>query len=81
MTEDRILRRRETLALIGLSRSTLYEYMKIGQFPRPVKLGQRAVGWRLSSVDAWLSSRPVATGSVKIRYPKNFSLTAIKVKE
>jgi prophage regulatory protein len=39
----------------GLSRSTLYLRISQGQFPKPVNLGGRAVGWLESEVDAWLS--------------------------
>ncbi len=56
MTE-RILRRREVEARTGLSRSTLYAQMAEGVFPRPVRLGKRAVGWTESTISEWLESR------------------------
>jgi len=56
MTE-RILRRREVEARTGLSRSTLYAQMAEGTFPRPVRLGKRAVGWMESTISEWLESR------------------------
>jgi prophage regulatory protein len=31
--------------------------MAEGTFPKPVKLGKRAVGWRASDIAAWLESR------------------------
>jgi prophage regulatory protein len=40
----------------GLRRSALYLLVKQGAFPKPIKLGGRAVGWILSEVDAWISS-------------------------
>ena len=30
-----------------------------GSFPKPVKLGKRAVGWREADLRAWLNSRQV----------------------
>jgi prophage regulatory protein len=54
---DRILRRPEVEARTGLSRSTIYEMIGRGEFPRPVKLGRRAVGWLESAVTRWLESR------------------------
>ena len=39
------------------SRSTLYLKVQKGEFPRPIKLGQRSVGWIKSEVDEWLESR------------------------
>ena len=50
---DRFLRLSAVLARTGLSRSSLYEQMKKGCFPRPVQLGPRAVGWLSSDVDTW----------------------------
>jgi prophage regulatory protein len=57
---QRILRREAVLTLIGYKKSALYELMAQGSFPKPVKLGVRAVGWRASDVAAWLASREVA---------------------
>jgi len=41
----------------GLSRSTIYDMMKAGTFPRPVNLSSRAVAWPESMVAAWLAKR------------------------
>jgi prophage regulatory protein len=38
---------------IGLSRSSLYKRLSDGDFPRPVRLGQKMVRWRLEDVEAW----------------------------
>ncbi|MDP2085943.1 MAG: AlpA family transcriptional regulator [Gemmobacter sp.] len=56
MTE-RILRRPDVEARTGLSRSTIYHWMKEGTFPKPVALGARLVGWRESDVQSWLEAR------------------------
>lgn len=57
---DRILRVREVLARISVSRSTLYKWMDEGRFPRHVQLGPRSIGWRESEIDEWLASRALA---------------------
>jgi prophage regulatory protein len=61
MTEEyvasTILRRRQVEKLTGLARSTIYQYVKAGDFPPPVKLGARAVGWRYADVLVWINSR------------------------
>jgi prophage regulatory protein len=51
-----ILRRKQVEARTGLSRSTIYERMKKGTFPRPIRLGgqARAVGWLESEVESWI---------------------------
>ncbi|SFR32721.1 helix-turn-helix transcriptional regulator [Litoreibacter janthinus] len=60
MSNDQILRRPKVESIVGLSRSTIYELMAQGSFPRPIKLGPRAVGWRERDVLAWLAARPTA---------------------
>jgi prophage regulatory protein len=42
----------------GLSRSTIYRLMATRDFPLPVKLAGRAVGWRRSDVEQWSDSLP-----------------------
>ena len=59
---DRMLRREEVQDRTGLSRSAIYRLMREGEFPLPRRLGQRAVRWRESDLEAWLASRPLATG-------------------
>ena len=57
MLRDRILRLPEVLALTGLSKSTIYRLMPVGEFPQSVKLGgsrSRAVGWFENDIDAWM---------------------------
>lgn len=41
----------------GLSRSTIYFRIASGTFPRPVRLGARAVGWASDSIDRWIAER------------------------
>lgn len=45
------------MSATGLSRSTLYARVKAGDFPAPVKLGERAVAWPVESVRAWIAAR------------------------
>lgn len=52
-----ILRRKQVEARTGLSRSTIYLRINKGTFPRPIKLGVRAVGWLENEIEAWLISR------------------------
>ena len=46
-----ILRLPAVKARTGLSRSTIYQRVAEGSFPKPVNLGKRAVGWLESEVD------------------------------
>jgi prophage regulatory protein len=57
----RILRRPEVEQRTGLSRSAIYAAMAAGDFPKPLRLTAKAVGWLDSSIDSWISSRSAAT--------------------
>lgn len=57
---DRILRFREVIHRCGVSRATIYRRMADGDFPRPLRLGPTAVGWRESDIEAWIAGRPEA---------------------
>ena len=53
----RFLRLPEVLERTGLSRSTIYVRLAARTFPRPVALGERAVGWIEAEVDEWVRER------------------------
>ena len=40
-----------------LSRSSIYVYMEEEGFPRPIRVGKRAVRWVLAEVLEWLERR------------------------
>ena len=53
----RIIRLKEVKHATGLGRSTIYKYISEGSFPKPVSLGDRAVGWVESEVTGWVMAR------------------------
>jgi prophage regulatory protein len=57
LKEPTILRRPQVQQRTGLSRSTLYQFIRDGAFPAAVPLGPRAVGWLESDVSDWISAR------------------------
>ena len=52
---QKILRLPDVLARTGLSRSTIYLRLAEGNFPPPVSLGVRSIGFVESEVDDWIS--------------------------
>lgn len=40
-----------------LSRSTIYRLMEKSVFPKPYKLGERAVAWLESDIQKWLDDK------------------------
>ena len=53
----KILRLPEVKARTGLGHSSIYERIGAGTFPRQVKLGDRAVGWIETEIQAWQEAR------------------------
>ena len=57
MNPDRILREAEVRARTGLSRTTRWRLIRAKEFPLPVGLSHRSVGWRESAIQDWVESR------------------------
>jgi prophage regulatory protein len=52
-----------TMAATGESRSTIYSKIKAGEFPKPVKLGRKAVGWVEDEIAAYNEAKIAARDS------------------
>lgn len=65
----RILRLKEVETRTGLSRSSIYAYVKKGVFPSQVQLGPRSVGWIQGEVEAWLCEKCDAPRQTPILRP------------
>lgn len=61
---NNILRLPDVKQKTGQSRSTIYDKVQRGEFPAPVKIGERAVGWVESEVDSWVKARIEARDKV-----------------
>lgn len=55
--EHRILRRAEVEAKTGFKRAHIYQLVKDGKFPKPLRLGIRAVGWDSVEIEQWIADR------------------------
>lgn len=53
----RIIRLKEVMDLTGLARSTIYKFVSVDLFPKPISLGDRCVGWLESEVHDWILSK------------------------
>lgn len=55
---ERLLQRPEVELRTGLSRSSIYERMSAGTFPKARRVpGEFSVWWLESEVDAWIAER------------------------
>jgi prophage regulatory protein len=52
-----ILRRKTVEEITGLSRSLIYEGIKDGTFPAPIKLTANTVGWLSHEIQAWIQDK------------------------
>ncbi|MCM5506716.1 AlpA family transcriptional regulator [Vibrio sp. SCSIO 43169] len=53
----KLLRLKEVQSITGLSKTTIYEYMSQGLFPKSVKIGQRAVAWSSADIENWQNEK------------------------
>lgn len=55
------LRLPQVIQRTGISRSAIYKMVAEGAFPKPIRIGARAVAWVESDVESWSESRIVAS--------------------
>lgn len=53
---EKLFRLPEVKNLTGKSTTAVYRDMADGRFPRPVKIGERAVAWRQIDLENWLQA-------------------------
>jgi prophage regulatory protein len=58
MSDIRIVRMRAVQERTGLNARTIRRLVQRGDFPAPMKLSTRAVGWTSDQLDAWIKARP-----------------------
>jgi len=49
----------------GLSRSSIYLRISNNEFPAPISLGGRAVGWLESEINDWLDEKITESRAIK----------------
>lgn len=54
----KVFRLPDVMATTGLSRSSIYAFIKTKNFPKPLPLsGARAVGWLASEIEEWIQQQ------------------------
>lgn len=74
LNEERFIRLAEVLATCGKSRSSVYEGIKDGTFPAPVKLKGRSSAWLKSEILQWMQA------CVAARHPVPVAIQATSMK-
>lgn len=65
LPDDAVLRLPDVLRLFPVGKSTWWEGVKTGAYPKPIELGPRARGWRLGDVLALIRKSELAKGGVQ----------------
>ena len=53
----RFIRMEELRRITGISRSGIYDAVRAGLFPAPIRVGLRASAWLSDEVDGWMAAR------------------------
>ena len=54
---DKFMRISDVQSISGLSRSQIYVLVSRGEFPKQVKVSEKASAWLASEVEAWMNER------------------------
>lgn len=50
----RVLKIKEVLLKTSLGKTAIYALIKTSDFPKPIRLGVRSIGWIEGEIDAWI---------------------------
>ena len=53
----RFMRLPEVCKAVGVGKSTVWELVRRGAFPLPIKVTTKCTAWRSDEVEAWMASR------------------------
>lgn len=51
---DAIIRPKGLVQILGIHTTTLWRWIQAGEFPPPLRLNKKTIGWRQSVVEEWL---------------------------
>ena len=57
ITDYTIVRTAEAAAMLSITKKHLNELSKNADFPKKVRLGTKAVGWRVKDLEIWIDSK------------------------
>lgn len=78
--KHKILKLPAVLEKVGCGKSSIYRKLSEGDFPTPIKLGERSVGWVEAEVDAWIESKSNSLGgSLETKHPAEETLSEQKI--
>lgn len=62
-TTESLLPLPEVETIVGIKKSKIYALINEGGFPSPIRIGRRAVRWRLGELQSWIENLPSAAAT------------------
>lgn len=53
----KVIRIPAVIDMVGMCKASIYNMIKRGEFPAPIKLGPKASGWLVNEVQGWITER------------------------
>lgn len=66
----KLLNLQTVLGIVPLKKSAIYDRIKKGTFPNPVRLGTRSIAFHESEINEWISNLPRGTADSPALGPK-----------
>ena len=63
---NRVIKISEVKQLTTLSNASIYRLIKLGEFPKQLKLAERSSGWLVEEVNNWLESKRIIRDEVQL---------------
>lgn len=57
MNDLKVMRMKNVVEVTGLCRATIYNRLKDGTFPTPIKLGEKSIGFLANEINAWIAEK------------------------
>lgn len=57
MNDIDLISPRQVQKRLSIPQSTLYRWIAEGNFPRPIKIGERRTAFRVSDIEKWLEEK------------------------
>jgi len=54
--KENLIRMHEVLKRTGFCRAWIYRLIKQNRFPKPIKIGERAIGFIEREIDSWIDN-------------------------
>ena len=60
----RLIKLPEVVRMTGVPESSVYWRISKGEFPRPIKIGERASAWKSDDIEAWIAAKVAAAAQL-----------------